>query len=220
MRINADFDQHALVIPRDDDWVCSPESGVDRLMLDRIGTEVARATSIVRYAPGSSFPTHLHAKGEEFLVLDGIFSDENGDYPSGTYVRNPPGSRHAPRSDNGCRILVKLRQFEPDDLAPVIIDTNEGSLWQDAGGATLRLALHHFGDEHVEMRRITAGKEFVLEGETGGAELLVVRGALWFGPTRLRDESWLRLPRGGSEVLLAEQDTIAWIKTGHLPPDL
>lgn len=220
MRINADFDRPALVIPRDDDWVCSPETGVDRLMLDRVGDEVARATSIVRYAPGSSFPGHLHAKGEEFLVLDGVFSDENGDYPSGTYVRNPPGSRHAPRSDNGCRILVKLRQFEPHDLAPVTIDTNDGSLWQDAGGATLRLALHNFGNEHVEMRRITAGKELVLDGESGGAELLVVHGALWFGPTRLRDEGWLRLPRGCSEVLLAEQDTIAWVKTGHLPPDL
>ncbi|MDH3990637.1 MAG: cupin domain-containing protein [Gammaproteobacteria bacterium] len=220
MRINADFDRLALVIPRDDDWVCSPESGVDRLMLDRIGTEVARATSIVRYAAGSSFSSHLHAKGEEFLVLDGVFSDENGDYPPGTYVRNPPGSRHAPRSENGCRILVKLRQFDRNDLMPVVIDTNDGSLWQDAGDATLRLALHNFGTEQVEMRRVSAGKEFVLDGEAGGAELLVVSGTLWFGPTRLRDECWLRLPQGGSEALLAEQDTIAWIKTGHLPPDL
>ena len=220
MRINADFDRLALVIPRDDDWVCSPESGVDRLMLDRIGTEVARATSIVRYAAGSSFSSHLHAKGEEFLVLDGVFSDENGDYPPGTYVRNPPGSRHAPRSENGCRILVKLRQFDRNDLMPVVIDTNDGSLWQDAGDATLRLALHNFGTEQVEMRRVSAGKEFVLDGEAGGAELLVVSGTLWFGPTRLRDECWLRLPQGGSETLLAEQDTIAWIKTGHLPPDL
>jgi len=218
MLINADFSLPAVVVPKDDDWQCSPESGVDRLMLDRIGDEVARATSIVRYAKGSSFPRHLHAKGEEFLVLDGVFSDENGDYPGGTYVRNPPGSRHAPRSDNGCSILVKLRQFEPDDLMPVIINTNEGSLWQDAGDATLRLALHNFGNEHVEMRRIAAGKEIVLDGETGGAELLVVRGTLWFGPTRLRDASWLRLPQGSSEVLLAEQDTIAWIKTGHLLP--
>jgi len=220
MRINADFSKPAIVIPRDDDWVCSPESGVDRLMLDRVGDEVARATSIVRYAPGSSFFSHLHARGEEFLVLDGVFSDENGDYPTGTYVRNPPGSRHAPRSDGGCRILVKLRQFESDDLVPVVIDTNEGSLWRDAGDATRRLALHTYGKEQVEMRRINAGNEFVLNGEAGGAELLVVRGTLWSGPRRLRDESWLRLPQGRNEVLLAEQDTIAWIKTGHLPPEL
>ena len=70
MRINADFSKPAFVIPSADDWVHSPESGVDRLMLDRIGDEVARATSLVRYAAGSSFASHTHAKGEEFLVLE------------------------------------------------------------------------------------------------------------------------------------------------------
>ena len=87
MRINADFSQRAIVTPADWCWVGSPESGVERMMLDRIGEEVARATSIVRYAPGSRFPRHEHAKGEEFLVLDGVFSDESGDYGPGAYVR-------------------------------------------------------------------------------------------------------------------------------------
>jgi hypothetical protein len=220
MRINADFSKPAMVIPRDDDWIRSPESGVDRLMLDRVGNEVARATSIVRYAPGSSFPRHVHPKGEEFLVLDGVFSDENGDYPTGTYVRNPPGSSHSPGSEFGCRILVKLRQFEPTDLTKVVIDTTDGALWQESADSTRRQALHAFASERVEMRKIAAGKEFVLDGEAGGAELLVVTGSLWSGPTRLRDECWLRLPKGDTQTLFAERDTTAWIKTGHLPPDL
>ena len=76
-------------------------------MLDRIGDEVARATSIVRYAPGSSFARHEHAKGEEFLVLEGIFSDDSGDYPAGFYVRNPPGSGHTPfRKDTSFGYLL------------------------------------------------------------------------------------------------------------------
>ena len=93
MRINADFSKPALVVPSDDDWAHSPESGVDRLMLDRIGDEVARATSIVRYAAGSSFAEHQHAKGEEFLVLEGVFSDESGDYTQGTYVTESAGQQ-------------------------------------------------------------------------------------------------------------------------------
>jgi hypothetical protein len=125
MLINADFSLPAIVVPKDDAWQCSPESGVDRLMLDRIGDEVARATSIVRYARGSSFPRHLHAKGEEFLVLSGVFSDEHGDYPTGCYVRNPPGSGHSPFSADGCRILVKLRQFDAADLTPVVVKTRD-----------------------------------------------------------------------------------------------
>ena len=138
MRINADFDQPALVVPAEKDWVRSPESGVERLMLDRIGDEVARATSIVRYGPGSSFKDHRHDMGEEFLVLDGVFSDEHGEYPTGTYVRNPPGTHHAPFSKDGCRILVKLRQFDADDLTPVEIDTHDESAWQEGSSGAAR----------------------------------------------------------------------------------
>ena len=213
MLINADYSRPALVIPSDDAWVRSPESGVDRLMLDRIGEEVARATSIVRYAAGSSFHEHLHAKGEEFLVLDGVFSDEHGDYPTGTYVRNPPGSRHAPGSRRGCRILVKLRQFDPEDLKRVVIDTTDTAAWN--GQATL--PLHRFGDERVEMRRMAAGEKLELVAGGGGAELLLVGGELALKDRRLPAESWLRQPAGTRTDLLATNDCIIWSKFGHLP---
>src|SRR5918993_663748 len=92
-------------------WAPSPMAGVERRMLDRVGGEVARATSIVRYAPGSRFSAHAHGGGEEFLVLEGVFSDEHGDFPTGSYVRNPPTSRHTPGSESGCTLFVKLWQF-------------------------------------------------------------------------------------------------------------
>ena len=126
MLINADFAQRSVVRPDDVDWSPSPMIGVERKMLDRVGGEVARATSIVRYAAASSFPSHLHSGGEEFLVLDGVFEDEHGGYPVGSYVRNPPGSAHAPRSREGCIIFVRLRQFREHgagngihDLGPI-----------------------------------------------------------------------------------------------------
>ena len=217
MRIHADFSKPALVIPRNEDWVCSPESGVDRLMLDRIGEEVARATSIVRYAAGSSFPRHTHPKGEEFLVLDGVFSDESGDYPAGTYVRNPPGTGHAPHSDNGCRILVKLRQFEPDDLQPVVIDTGNISAWTPVSELETRLNLYSFRNEKVSMHRYVAGAEFQL-GADGGAELFIVSGALIYEGKPLKDESWVRLPDAESALMIAMKETTLWLKTGHLLP--
>ena len=158
MRVNANFSKFALVVPCENDWVRSPESGVERLMLDRIGDEVARATSIVRYAQGSSFSRHEHAKGEEFLVLEGIFSDEHADYVAGTYVRNPPGSGHAPFSKDGCRILVKLRQFHADDLEQLVIDTNNADHWETYAQSNAEiLHLHSFKSENVQMVRLQAG---------------------------------------------------------------
>ena len=215
MRIHADFSKTAVVVPRESDWVCSPESGVDRLMLDRIGEEVARATSIVRYLAGSAFPTHKHPKGEEFLVLDGVFSDESGDFPTGTYVRNPPGTGHAPHSEGGCRILVKLRQVEPDDLERVVIDTNDASAWTTVNAHESRLDLYTFRSECVSMHRYVAGAEFQF-GAPGGAEMLIVSGALIYEGQSLPAESWLRLPDGKTASLLAMQDASIWVKTGHL----
>ena len=122
MNLNADFTQRAVVHAGSLPWQPSPTAGVDRRMLDRIGGEVARATTIVRYAPNSRFPAHIHGGGEEFLVLDGVFQDEHGDFPAGSYVRNPPGSRHTPGSAPGCTIFVKLWQFDPDDRTEVRLD--------------------------------------------------------------------------------------------------
>lgn len=75
MLINEDLTKRALVHAAKLDWVPSPAKGVDRRMLFRIGDEKARATSIVRYAPESSFAHHEHPGGEEFLVPDGTFQD-------------------------------------------------------------------------------------------------------------------------------------------------
>jgi hypothetical protein len=218
MRIHADFSQPAVIAAGDQEWIHSPENGVDRIMLDRIGAEVARATSIVRYAPGSEFSRHEHAKGEEILVLEGIFSDEHGDYPTGTYVRNPPGSGHSPFSKDGCRILVKLRQFNPADLAPVTIDTGDAALWKrNVAGLTSHLKLHEFDTELVQMLRLPKGSDLSLAVGEGGVELLVVSGSIAFGKRNLENESWLRLPVGTDLHLLANSTTTLWMKSGHLP---
>jgi len=217
MRINADFTKPAIVDRSEAEWISSPESGVDRIMLDRIGDEVARATSIVRYAAGSSFARHEHAKGEEFLVLHGVFSDDQGDYGPGFYVRNPPGSGHAPHSKDGCRILVKLRQFDPEDLTRVVIDTHKVELWQ-AGDAMTSLTLHTFGNEQVCMVRIAAEQRYAIAGNSAGSEIFVVSGTIGYEGENLPAESWLRFPAGHSADLHARADSVLWVKRGHLPP--
>lgn len=214
MRLNADFAQRAVVIPDESQWIRSPESGVDRLMLDRIGEEVARATSIVRYAAGSKFPRHEHAKGEEFLVLEGVFSDETGDFPAGCYVRNPPGSGHAPFSVDGCRILVKLRQFEPDDLRQFSVNTRDASVWDKQSNL---LFLHEFGAEKVQMQRLAAGEVLAISPQWGGTEIFVVDGSIEETGQEFGAESWLRYPAGSDLSLTATVDSLIWLKTGHLP---
>jgi anti-sigma factor ChrR (cupin superfamily) len=214
--VNADFAQRVVLATDDLPWVPSPQQGVERRLLDRIGGEVARATSLVRYAPDSIFPPHGHALGEEFLVLEGVFSDEYGDYPAGTYVRNPPGSRHAPRTAPGCTILVKLRQMPPSERGRVVIDT-AAAPWEAgavAGHAVLRL--YASGEEAVTLERLAAGTRLPETACAGGEEIFVLSGELADERGRYGARSWIRNPAGHRRSLASAQGTTYWAKRGHL----
>lgn len=213
MEINADFSQPALVHSEDEPWVPSPVAGVERRMLDRIGDEVARATSIVRYAPDSKFSPHTHGGGEEFVVLDGVFEDESGAFPAGTYVRNPPGSRHTPGSTQGCTIFVKLWQFEPDDRLQLRKDMR-AELQRD--GERRSALLHEDDRERVTYTEAAPGAAFEVN-DPGGIELLVLDGTLSDDARTLRKGSWLRLPDGTPFTgVCGTEGACIWMKTGHL----
>jgi hypothetical protein len=217
MKINADFNQRVVVHGSQTPWVDSPIAGVSRRMLDRIGGEVARATSIVRYAPGSHFSPHTHGGGEEFIVLEGVFQDEHGDFPVGSYIRNPPTTRHTPGSKPGCVIFVKLWQFDLADRTPVMIDMNKMPSVRPAGRAGVSvMPLFEDVRETVQMETWDADVEVSLAAP-GGAELLVLGGSFADGGEELTVQSWLRIPQGGSLKAHAGQNGArVWIKTRHL----
>jgi anti-sigma factor ChrR (cupin superfamily) len=213
MLINADFSLPAIVGSDEYQWVSSPKAGVSRMMLDRIGDECARATSIVKYEPGSAFSRHAHPGGEEIFVLDGVFSDETGDYPAGWYLRNPPGSSHAPSSRDGATIFVKLRQMTPADGATVRIDTRDPSNWHVRPGRRI-CHLYARGREHVALHTVESGHA-ILPAWRGCLELLVLDGAISLAKARYAAGSWLRLPNNNHEnVPLAASHTTVWLKTG------
>ena len=217
MELNADFSQRVAVHAAGLAWVPSPVAGVERRMLDRIGGEVARATSIVRYAPDSRFSPHTHGGGEEFLVLDGVFQDEHGDYPAGSYVRNPPTSHHRPGSAPGCVLFVKLWQFDPADRIPVRIDDASLAYAPTPGRPGVEAAqLYRDGSENVRMERWASAAEIILPVPDGG-EFLVLDGSFDEGGERFEPQSWLRLPCAGQlSAVAGPEGCTVWVKTGHL----
>ena len=216
MNINADFTRRAVVYSEELPWVDSPLPGVQRRMLERDGDEVARATSVVRYAPNSAFSAHTHGGGEEFLVLEGVFSDEHGDFGPGMYVRNPPGSRHTPKSAPGCTILVKLRQMTADDQEYVRIDTTSAP-WQPGEVAGLEvMPLHRHGSERVQLVRLAPGTRLPPHRHPGGEEIFVLEGAFADEEGRYPKGAWLRTPPGSMHEVISEGGCTLYVKTGHL----
>lgn len=195
MRVNDDLSRPIIVHAGRQNWIPSPAAGVDRRMLFRIGDEVARATSIVRYAPGSAFPRHTHGGGEEILVLDGIFQDEHGDYPAGSYFRNPPGTSHVPASREGCTIFVRLWQFRDGDDVQVVRQPGEGGNVTPRPGAIAATVLFDDGHEEVRLEDWAAGGRVTVENKRG-LEFLVLAGGLRMGDEQMEPQSWGRLPAG------------------------
>ena len=217
MELNADFSRRAVVHGARLPWTPSPMAGVERRMLDRIGDEVARVTSIVRYAPKSRFSPHTHGGGEEFFVLDGVFQDEHGDFPAGTYVRNPPNTSHTPGSLPGCAIFVKLWQFDPSDRTEVRIDTTcRAFVAARSRPGVETMALFADGAEDVRLERWMPGTLVELELAAGG-EFLVLEGSFGDGSENFQAQSWLRLPAAGRLCAAAGTSGCKlWVKTGHL----
>ena len=213
--INMDFSKAAVIDTNKEEWVAAPMPGVWRKRLAREQAEHGHATSIVRYEPGASFSAHNHPKGEEILVLEGVFSDETGDYPAGTYFRNPEGFAHKPFSKEGCVILVKLHQFQPGDTARLAIDT-ESARFKPGMGNLKVLPLHQFGTESVALVHWPAGERFQRHSHFGGEEIYVIRGELQDEQGRYPAGTWIRSPHLSEHCPFVEQESLIWVKTGHL----
>ncbi len=219
LQLHADRSKPALVHGGTLPWLASPEPGVERKLLERLGGEVAVASSIVRYAPGSRFKPHAHALGEEFLVLSGTFSDEHGHYPVGTYVRNPPGSSHSPFSDEGCTIFVKLRQMQPAQASHVVVTPTQRS-WTASRCATgfQHAVLYEDPLETVRLVRLDAGCTIPAHLVPGGAELLVLQGTVSLQNAGQTWEpwSWARQPATAQPAMHSADGALLWVKQGHL----
>lgn len=214
MLINADFSRRADVAPDQYRWIASPQGGVERVVLDRVGAEKARATSIVRYAPDSWFPRHLHPDGEEILVLSGTFSEGNAHYPAGWYLRNPPGSSHKPYSKDGAVIFVKLRQMARREARHVRIDARDPVSWKRVGGREI-CPLFSDDVECVSLQRLDPD-DALFGDSVEGAELLVLKGEIVSGDQSFGPGGWIRLPESAyPEIIAGKSGATVYLKNGR-----
>ena len=217
MNVNGDFSKRVVLHGDSIPWEESPMPGVDRRRLDRVDAEHDRVTTIVRYAPGSQFSSHVHGGGEEFIVLDGVFEDDYGQWPEGSYIRNPPQSKHTPGSKPGCTIFVKLWQFDPDDRTFVHANRYKLGKVADRNRAGVLVSpLYEDSRESVRFEQWEPATPVSIDA-SGGAEIFVLEGGFSEGGDELRKHSWLRSPAGTSlSVIPGSNGATVWVKTNHL----
>ena len=219
MKLHTDFNLKVTVNTETVPWIASPVNGIDRKMLERDGDEVARATSLVRYAPNSSFTSHQHELGEEFFVLDGVFEDECGQYPAGTYVKNPVGSSHTPFTETGCTLFVKLRYLDPSDEERVVINTQSAEWYQGLVPGRTVMPLSTFGTTNTALVRWAPGTYFNPHRHFGGEEIFVVDGVFEDEHGSYPKGCWLRSPHMSAHKPFSVEGCTILVKTGHLLVD-
>ena len=218
MQINADLSQRVVLHQADLPWHDSPLAGVQRKFLDRDGAEVARATSIVRYAPGSHFTRHLHELGEEIFVLEGQFEDETGIFGQGSYLKNPPGSAHQPSSSTGCILFVKLRHLDVADTTRTAINTAEANWFPGLVPGLSVMPLSEFETTHTALVRWAPGTVFKPHRHFGGEEIYVIDGVFEDEFGRYPAGTWLRNPHLSMHTPFSTEGCTILVKTGHLLP--
>jgi len=218
--INADFSSAVAVNTFALDWQASPAAGVVRKRLELVGRDKPLLTTIVKFAAGSSFDKHGHDGGEEFLVLSGIFSDAAGDYGPGSYVRNPPGTYHAPFTKAGCSLFVKLRQFHASDNKHLVVDSRaDTTRWSSTGEPGIsRLKLHRFADEQVSLNRILPQCWISYKQYKRGLEILVYEGSISDTDGTYPEGSWLRYPAGSKVQISSVEGARIYMKQGAQLP--
>lgn len=215
VRLNLDFAVPVVSRPQDQVWINSPADGVSRMPLEREALESGHTTSFVIFEPGSYFPEHTHPMGEEIYVMEGVFSDERGDYPAGTYIRNPPGSRHSPFTQQGCKLFVKLEQFQQGDNAQVVVRPQDQQ-WQPGLGNLKVLPLHSFKTEHTALVFWPENEVFQAHSHFGGEEIVVLSGRFIDEHGEYPAGSWIRSPHMSHHFPYVKEETCILVKVGHL----
>lgn len=210
-----DREKKLIVLTKEMAWIDSPSSNVKRKPLEREKEESGQVTSVVEYKPGSTFPAHSHPMGEEIFVLSGEFADEKGRYPAGTYIRNPPGSAHAPFSEKGCVIFVKLNQFAEGDSERVVINTKKEP-WCQGHGDLKVLPLHEFKGGGTALVMWPKRAKFQPHTHWGGEEIFVLEGTFQDEFGDYPEQTWIRSPHMSSHNPFSEEGCVIFVKTGHM----
>lgn len=216
MRLNGDRTQRVVLRSQDLPWEPGPAPGVLRRLLAAEGDEDVRATAVVRYEPGSGFARRAHPQGEKIVVLEGEFADEHGTYPAGTYIRNPPGSGHSPRSRAGCALFVTPWQPHDDDPGREVVRPSDRRWGPGLVGGLEVLALDQFGGSRTALVRWAPGTSFARHRHFGGEEIFVLEGTFQDEFGDYPRGTWLRSPHLSTHQPFSKEGCLIFVQVGHL----
>lgn len=145
----------------------------------------------------------------EIFILEGTYINEFGEFTKGTYLRLPKEDESLVKTISGCTIFRKKNYF--NDENKVIIDT-QSSQWLPGQGNLEVMPLY----EQTALVKWPKNERFIPHKHWGGEEVFVLKGIFMDEHGKYSSGHWLRSPHLSEHFPYVEDETIIWVKTGHL----
>ena len=197
-------------------WTASGTPGLERMQL-AAGSADRHESSLVRLAPGARLPDSPRGWGIELVVLEGTLELPEGALGAEGYSRRPPAHVDSGSTPAGCTLFLRTGPFAANDLEFVHFRTGELPWLPGQGGLRVK-PLHSFEGENTALVHWPAGERFVPHQHWGGEEILVLSGTFEDEHGRYPRGTWLRSPHRSAHRPFAREETVIFVKTGHLPP--
>jgi hypothetical protein len=190
--------------------------GVERRLIASPTTLDNCETSLLRVAAGADLKSITESADLEIVLLGGQLMISGEPMGAGDYARLP---RQAPKTlgtPSGCTLFLKAGEFSGGDEQVILLHPAE-TPWQ-AGHGNLRVkGLHEHLGHHSALVRWPAGERFVPHQHFGGEEILVLSGTFEDEHGRYPQGTWMQSPHGSSHHPFVREETLIFVKTGHLP---
>ena len=204
--MNSDYEQKALIDTNTIQW---QETQVKNVFKKILAIKDKEETSFIKLNEGSVLNQEQKINSVEIFVLEGTYINEYGEYPQGTYLRLPEENEALVKSDKACVIFRKTNFFT--DKQKIIIDTNT-TLWLQGQGNLEVMPLY----EQTALVKWPKGERFIPHKHWGGEEIIVLKGVFMDEYGEYPKGSWIRSPHLSEHFPYVNEETIIFVKIGHM----
>ena len=204
--MNDNYETRVLINTNDLEWENTQNKGIYKKLLSKKEDE---ETSILKIEENSKLNNNSKINSVEIFVLEGVYKNEFGEFKSGTYLNLPNENEAFVSSNTGCVIFRKENCDK--GVENIIIDTNS-TPWLKGQGNLEVMPLY----TQTALVKWPQNERFIPHKHWGGEEIFVLKGRFMDEHGIYPKGSWIRSPHLSTHFPFVEEETIIFVKTGHL----
>lgn len=204
--MNSNYDEKVFINTHNLQWQESESSGIFQKILARAENQ---ETALIKIEKNAKMQENLENQSVEIFVLEGTYTNEFGKFSQGTYLHLALENPALVTVDDTCIIFRKTNQNQTQEN--IIIDTKTQPWLQGQGNLTVMVL---YGQ--TALVKWPKQEYFIPHKHWGGEEVFVLDGVFMDEHGKYPKGSWIRSPHLSEHFPYVDEETVIWVKTGHL----